>query len=184
MKKDYVRIYGEEVERFRALNPKSGPNLQRHHVWPMSLGGENKDENYVYVTKKQHRYLHGILNLALLQSGNLGAVVTLDYSQMEQPGDLDLSMFRNSRIVMEKRGGSVSMSLTKATELCRMMYPTPSTGNPPPHAEMMWRVLIAAMFGNKYMGFKMSLKLHRRKDDAAVDRLKAAMGENPRAVSA
>lgn len=179
MKKDYVRIYGEEVERFRALNPKSGPNLQRHHVWPKSLGGENKAENYVYVTGKQHRYLHRILNLALLQSGNPGAVVTLDYSQMESPGDLDLSMFRNSRIVMEKRGGSVSMSLTKAAELCGMLCSTRR-----PLDEIRWRVLIAAVFGNKYAGFRMSLKLHRRKDDAAIGRLKAAMGENPPAVSA
>ena len=179
MKKDYVRIYGEEVERFRALNPKSGPNLQRHHVWPKSLGGENKAENYVYVTWKQHRYLHRILNLALLQSGNPGAVVTLDYFQMERPGDLDLSMFRNSRIVMEKRGGTVSMSLTKAAELCGMLCPVRR-----PLDEIRWRVLIAAVFGNKYAGFRMSLKLHRRKDDAAIDRLKAAMGENPPAVSA
>ena len=179
MKKDYVRIYGEEVERFRALNPKSGPDLQRHHVWPKSLGGENKAENYVYVTGKQHRYLHRILNLALLQSGNPGAVVTLDYSQMERPGDLDLSMFRNSRIVMEKRGGMVSMSLTKAAELCSMLCPTRR-----PLDEIRWRVLIAAVFGNKYVGFRMSLKLHRRKDDAAIGRLKAAMGENARAVSA
>lgn len=179
MKKDYVRIYGEEVERFRALNPKSGPDLQRHHVWPKSLGGENKAENYVYVTNKQHRYLHRILNLALLQSGNPGAVVTLDYSQMESPRDLDLSMFRNSRIVMEKRGGSVSMSLTKAAELCGMLCSARR-----PLDEIRWRVLIAAVFGNKYVGFRMSLKLHRRKDDAAIGRLKAAMGENSRAVSA
>ena len=179
MKKDYVRIYGEEVERFRVLNPKSRPDLQRHHVWPKSLGGENKAENYVYVTNKQHRYLHRILNLALLQSGNPGAVVTLDYFQMESPGDLDLSMFRNSRIVMEKRGGSVSMSLTKAAELCGMLCPARR-----PLDEIRWRVLIAAVFGNKYAGFRMSLKLHRRKDDAAIGRLKAAMGENTRAVSA
>lgn len=172
-------IYREEVERFRVLNPKSGPDLQRHHVWPKSLGGENKAENYVYVTWKQHRYLHKILNLALLQSGNPGAVVTLDYSQMESPRDLDLSMFKNSRIVMEKRGGSVSMSLTKAAELCGMLCSMPR-----PLDEIRWRVLIAAVFGNKYVGFKMSLKLHRRKDDAAVDRLKAAMGENLPVVSA
>ena len=179
MKKDYVRIYGEEVERFRALNPKSRPDLQRHHVWPKSLGGENKAENYVYVTRKQHRYLHRILNLALLQSGNPSAVVTLDYSQMESPRDLDLSMFRNSRIVMEKRGGSVSMSLTKAAELCGMLCSVRY-----PLDEIRWRVLITAVFGNKYAGFRMSLKLHRRKDDAAISRLKAAMGENPPAVSA
>ena len=179
MKKDYVRIYGEEVERFRALNPKSRPDLQRHHVWPKSLGGENKVENYVYVTGKQHRYLHRILNLALLQSGNPGAVVTLDYSPMERPGDLDLSMFRNSRIIMEKRGGMVSMSLTKAAELCSMLCPARR-----PLDEIRWRVLIAAVFGNKYMGFRMSLKLHRRKDDAAIGRLKAAMGENSPVISA
>ena len=168
--KDYVRIYGDEVRRLRALNPKKGRGLQRHHVWPVSLGGENKDENYVYVTEKQHRRLHTIFNLALIQSGNLGMVVTLDYSQMLLFKDLDLSMFRNSRIAMEKRGIRVSMSLAKAAELCRMMYPWPC-------AEMTWRVLIAAMFGKKLMGFRMSLKLHRRKDDAAICRLKAAIGE-------
>ena len=54
--KDYVQIYGDEVRRLRALNPKKGRGLQRHHVWPVSLGGENKDENYVYVTEKQHRF--------------------------------------------------------------------------------------------------------------------------------
>ena len=177
--KDYVQIYVDEVKRLRALNPKSGPNLQRHHVWPKSLGGENKAENYVYVTGKQHRYLHRILNLALLQSGNLGAVVTLDYSQMESPRDLDLSMFRNSRIVMEKRGDSVSMSLTKAAELCGMLCSMRR-----PLDEIRWRVLIAAVFGNKYAGFRMSLKLHRRKDDAAIGRLKVAMGENMQAISA
>lgn len=175
--KDYVRIYGDEVKRLRALNPKNGRGLQRHHVWPVSLGGENKDENYVYVTEKQHRRLHTIFNLALIQSGNLGMVVTLDYSQMLPLKDLDLSMFRNSRIAMEKRGIKVSMSLAKAAELCRMMYPLPC-------AEMTWRVLIAAMFGKKLVGFRMSLKLHRRKDDAAICRLKAAMGENMRAISA
>ena len=62
--KDYVRIYGDEVKRFRELNPKAGPKLQRHHIWPASLGGENRDENYVYVTGNQHRRLHTILNLA------------------------------------------------------------------------------------------------------------------------
>ena len=175
--KDYVQIYGDEVRRLRALNPKNGRGLQRHHVWPVSLGGKNKDENYVYVTEKQHRRLHTIFNLALIQSGNLGMVVTLDYSQMLLFKDLDLSMFRNSRIVMEKRGIGVSMSLAKAAELCRMMYPLPC-------AEMTWRVLTSAMFGKKYMGFRMSLKLHRRKDDAAICRLKAAMGENMRAISA
>lgn len=178
--KDYVQIYGDEVKRFRELNPKAGPKLQRHHVWPASLGGENKNENYVYVYKDQHRRLHTILNLALLQSGNPGAVVTLDYSQMVPFKELDLSVFRNSRIVMERRGVKVSMSLTKAAELCRMMHPTPHTGNPPPLNETRWRVLIAAMFGNKCMGLRMSLKLHRRKDDTAIDRLKAAMGENLR----
>ena len=174
-----MQIYREEVERFRVLNPKSGPDLQRHHVWPKSLGGENKAENYVYVTRKQHRYLHRILNLALLQSGNPGAVVTLSYVQMESPRDLDLSMFRNSRIVMEKRGGRVSMSLTKAAELCDMR-----SSPPRPLDGIRWRVLIAAVFGNKYAGFRMSLKLHRRKDDTAIDRLKAAIGENAQAVSA
>lgn len=176
--KDYVQIYVDEVKRFRALNPKNGRGLQRHHVWPVSLGGKNKDENYVYVTEKQHRRLHTIFNLALIQSGNLGMVVTLDYSQMlPLKEELDLSMFRNSRIAMEKRGIRVSMSPAKATELCRMMYPLPC-------AEMAWRVLIAAMFGKKLVGFRMSLKLHRRKDDAAICRLKAAMGENMRAISA
>ena len=175
--KDYVQIYGDEVRRLRALNPKNGRGLQRHHVWPVSLGGENKDENYVYVTEKQHRRLHTIFNLALIQSGNLGMVVTLDYSQMLLFKDLDLSMFRNSRIAMEKRGIKVSMSLAKAAELCRMMHPLPC-------AEMTWRVLIAAMFGKKLVGFRMSLKLHRRKDDAAICRLKAAMGENMQAMSA
>ena len=175
--KDYVQIYVDEVKRLRALNPKNGRGLQRHHVWPVSLGGENKDENYVYVTEKQHRRLHTIFNLALIQSGNLGMVVTLDYSQMLLFKDLDLSMFRNSRIVMEKRGINVSMSLAKAAELCRMMYPLPC-------AEMTWRVLIAAMFGKKLVGFRLSLKLHRRKDDAMIDRLKAAMGENMQAISA
>ena len=175
--KDYVQIYGDEVKRLRALNPKKGQGLQRHHVWPVSLGGENKDENYVYVTEKQHRRLHTIFNLALIQSGNLGMVVTLDYSQMLLFKDLDLSMFRNSRIAMEKRGIKVSMSLAKAAELCRMMHPLP-------RAEMTWRVLIAAVFGKKYMGFKLSLKLHRRKDDAMIDRLKTAMGENMQVISA
>ena len=170
--KDYVQIYGDEVKRFRALNPKNGRGLQRHHIWPVSLGGENKDENYVYVTEKQHRRLHTIFNLALIQSGNLGMVVTLDYSQMLPFKDLDLSMFRNSRIAMEKRGGSVSMSLTKAAELCGMLCSMRR-----PLDEIRWRVLIAAVFGNKYAGFRMSLKLHRRKDDAAICRLKAAMGE-------
>lgn len=181
---DYVKIYAETVKQFRELNPKAGPKLQRHHVWPVSLGGENRDENYVYVTDKQHRHLHTILNLALLQSGNPGAVVTLDYSQMMPFKNLDLSIFRNSRIVMERRGVKVSMSLTKAAELCRMIHPTPGTGNPPPLNETRWRVLVAAMFGNKCFGLKMSLKLHRRKDDAAIDRLKAAMGENARAIPA
>ena len=174
--KNYVQIYGDEVKRLRALNPKKRAGLQRHHVWPVSLGGKNKDENYVYVTEKQHRRLHTIFNLALIQSGNLGMVVTLDYSQMLLFKDLDLSMFRNSRIAMEKRGIKVSMSLAKAAELCRMMHPLPC-------AEMTWRVLIAAMFEKKYMGFKMSLKLHRRKDDAMIDRLKAAMGENMQVIS-
>lgn len=175
--KDYVQIYSDEVKRFRALNPKNGQKLQRHHIWPVSLGGKNKDENYVYVTEKQHRHLHTIFNLALIQSGNLSMVVTLDYSQMLLFKDLDLSMFRNSRIVMEKRGIRVSMSLAKVAELCRMMHPLPC-------AEMTWRVLIAAMFGKKYMGFKMSLKLHRRKDDTMIDRLKAAIGENMQVISA
>ena len=175
--KDYVQIYSDEVKRFRVLNPKNGRKLQRHHIWPVSLGGKNDDENYVYVTEKQHRHLHTIFNLALIQSGNLSMVVTLDYSQMLLFKDLDLSMFRNSRIVMEKRGIRVSMSLAKVAELCRMMHPLPC-------AEMTWRVLIAAMFEKKYMGFKMSLKLHRRKDDAAIDRLKAAMGENMQVISA
>lgn len=176
--KDYVRIYSDEVKRFRELNPKAGPKLQRHHVWPASLGGENRDENYVYVTGDQHRRLHTILNLALLQSGNPGAVVALDYSQMAPFKELDLSVFRNSRIVMERCGVKISMSLAKAAELCRMMHPAPYTGNLLPRAEATWRVLMAAVFGNKCMGFRMSLKLHRRKDDAAIDRLKAAVGEN------
>ena len=81
--------------------------------------------------------------------------------------------------VMEKRDGRVSMSLTKAAELCCMLCPARS-----PLDEIRWRVLIAAVFGNKYMGFRMSLKLHRRKDDAAIGKLKAATGENPPAVSA
>ena len=182
--KDYVQIYGEAVRQFRELNPKAGPKLQRHHVWPTSLGGENKDENYVYVTKNQHRHLHTILNLALLQSGNPGTAMTLDYSQMVPFKDLDLSVFRNSRVVMERHGVRVSMSLTKAAEMCRMIHPAPSTGHPPSLNETRWRVLTAAMFGNKCYGFRMSLKLHRRKDDAAICRLKAAMGENMQAISA
>lgn len=182
--KDYVRIYGDEVKRFRELNPKAGPKLQRHHVWPASLGGESRDENYVYVTKDQHRRLHTILNLALLQSGNKDALISLDYSQMAPFKNLDISMFRNARFVLERRGVKLSMSLDKVTELCRMLHPTPGTGNPPPKMEARWRVLAAAMFGNKCYGFRMSLKLHRRKDDAAVGRLKAAMGENAQAACA
>ena len=145
----------------------------------MSLGGKNKVENYVYVTEKQHRRLHTIFNLALIQSGNLGMVGTLDYSQMLPLKELDLSMFRNSRIAMERNGIKVSMSLAKAAELCRMIMM-----HPLPCAEMTWRVLTSAMFGKKYMGFRMSLKLHRRKDDAMIDRLKAAMGENMQVMSA
>lgn len=177
--KDYVQIYSDEVKRFRALNPKNGQNLQRHHIWPVSLGGKNKDENYVYVTEKQHRRLHTIFNLALIQSGNFSMVGTLDYSQMLPLKELDLSIFRNSRIAMERNGIKVSMSLAKAAELCRMIMM-----HPLPCAEMTWRVLTSAMFGKKYMGFKMSLKLHRRKDDTMIDRLKAAMGENMQVIFA
>ena len=53
--KDYVQRNEDEVRRRREQNKKKGRGLQRHHVWPVSLGGENKDENYVYVTEKQHR---------------------------------------------------------------------------------------------------------------------------------
>ena len=165
---DYVKMYKDAVKHYRELHPGPGKKLQKHHVWPVSLGGENKPENYVYVKKEQHRHLHTLLNLALLQSGNKDALISLDYSQMVPFKNLDISMFRNSRFVLERRGVRLSMSLDKVTELCRMLYFVPGTGNPPPKTETRWRVLTAAMFGNKCYGFRMSLELHRRKDADAL----------------
>lgn len=172
--KNYVKMYADEIESFRRQNQgKAG--LQRHHVWPASLGGENSDENYVYVTGGQHKALHTIFNLALLQAGNPGAAVSLDYSQMVHFRDLDLSMFRNSRVVMSRLGVDVSVSLAKAADLCRVMNLPRRGGNPVPANEARWRVLTAAMFGNRLCGFKMSLRLHRRRDDAAMDALRRAV---------
>ena len=162
---DYVKMYKDAVKQYRELRPGPGKKLQKHHVWPVSLGGENKPENYVYVKREQHRHLHTLLNLALLQSGNKDALISLDYSQMVPFKDLDVSMFRNSRFVLERRGVKLSMSFDKVTELCRMLHPSPGTGNPPSKMEARWRVLAAAMFGNKCYGFRMSLKLHKRKDE-------------------
>lgn len=164
---DYLKIYMDEVKQYRELHPGPGKKLQKHHVWPVSLGGKNEDRNYVYVKRDQHRRLHTLLNLALLQTGNKDALISLDYSQMVPFKNLDVSMFRNSRFVLERRGVRLSMSLGKVTELCRMMLPVPG-GNLVPKEEAMWRVLTAAMFGNKWCGFRMSLELHRRKDAEAL----------------
>ena len=160
---DYVKMYKDAVKHYRELHPGPGKKLQKHHVWPVSLGGENRPENYVYVKKEQHRHLHTLLNLALLQSGNKDALVSLDYSQMVPFKDLDISIFRNSRFVLERLGIRLSLSIDKATELCRMLHPV--AGNPVSKKEAQWRILTAAMFGNKCYGFRMSLKLHKRKDE-------------------
>ena len=171
---DYVKTYLETVGLYRRQNRgRKDMKLERHHVWPVSLGGPNRESNYVDDTAAQHRRLHTILNLALLQSGNPDKVVELDYHRMEESEEMDLSVFRNSRIVLEKRGVRLSLSLTKAAELCRMLHPVPETGNPPRLGRTRWRVLMAAAFGAKHYGFRMSLKLHRRKDMSLFDELKA-----------
>ena len=171
---DYVKTYLETVGLYRRQNSgKDRGKLQRHHVWPVSLGGPNAGSNYVDVTAAQHRRLHTILNLALLQSGNPDKVVELDYHKMEESEEMDVSVFRNSRITLEKRGVKLSLSLAKAADLCRMLHPVPDTGNPPRAGATRWRVLMAAAFGNKLYGFRMSLKLHRRKDMSLFDELKA-----------
>ena len=180
--KDYVKMYVEEIELFRRQNQGKTCRLQRHHIWPASLGGENREENYVYVTDGQHKALHTIFNLALLQVGNPGAVVSLDYSQMVHFKNLDLSMFRNSRVIMSRYGVKVSVSLAKAADLLRTMNLLHSSGQPVPTNEARWRVLTAAMFGNKLCGLRMSLKLHRRRDDVAMDAFRRAVEKTEETV--
>lgn len=162
---NYVKMYKDAVKQYRELHPGPGKKLQKHHVWPVSLGGKNSAENYVYVKRDQHRLLHTLLNLALLQTGNKDALVSLDYSQMVPMRDLDISMFRNSRFVLSRGQSKVKLGFTKAVDLFRALHPLAPSGNPPGLNEMKWRVLVAAMFGYKYMGFRLGLELHKRKDD-------------------
>lgn len=61
---DYKKIYDKLVEtrvKLRGRNKKRGDGLNRHHILPKCLGGEDNLDNYVLFTFKEHIVAHHLL---------------------------------------------------------------------------------------------------------------------------
>lgn len=50
--------YTEKILFFLSSKRKKIDNYEKHHIFPKSVGGANKQWNFVYVTHREHRNLH------------------------------------------------------------------------------------------------------------------------------
>jgi hypothetical protein len=59
---NYQKIYQQIVERAQTkCRSKSDQYYERHHILPRSLGGNNKKENLVFLTAREHFLCHVLL---------------------------------------------------------------------------------------------------------------------------
>ena len=55
----------------RAVHAPAPLELERHHVWPLGMGGPDADSNIVWVCPTTHTNIHEILRLIVKRQGNL-----------------------------------------------------------------------------------------------------------------
>ncbi len=58
---NYQKIYDQLIERGRKRNVSRLINVQNHHILPRSLGGDDGDDNLVFLTPREHFIAHIIL---------------------------------------------------------------------------------------------------------------------------
>ena len=58
---DYGKIYADLIERGRNRVLPKGVYKERHHIIPRSMGGNNKENNLVYLTGPEHLTAHYLL---------------------------------------------------------------------------------------------------------------------------
>lgn len=60
---DYKRIYDNLISSRKLLNrnKKDGNYYEKHHIVPVSLGGNNDKENLILLTAKEHLFAHLLL---------------------------------------------------------------------------------------------------------------------------
>jgi len=66
---NYQKIYDRLIERAKA-RPRPTSYVERHHIVPKCLGGEDTPENLVYLTAREHLFAH--LLLTRFHKGNKG----------------------------------------------------------------------------------------------------------------
>lgn len=68
---DYQTIYNKIVTRGKTLG-KYNMNMERHHIIPRCMGGDNSDENLVYLTPREHFIAHQLL--VKINKGHVGLI--------------------------------------------------------------------------------------------------------------
>lgn len=68
---NYIKLYEEFVNKFKQQDLSDFDGIvERHHIVPRHDGGQDVDENYVYVTYRQHKFLHKLRWFAYRQDGD------------------------------------------------------------------------------------------------------------------
>ena len=63
--------YSEYIKRIKQVRPNkkyAGVYMERHHIKPRSMGGDNKRNNLIYLLAQEHYYAHKLLALELPES--------------------------------------------------------------------------------------------------------------------
>lgn len=66
---NYLKLYNRLIIS-RKLFPSVEKHMHRHHILPKSMGGDNSDENIVYLTEREHYLAHCMLVFHFRQVGD------------------------------------------------------------------------------------------------------------------
>lgn len=58
---DYKKRHDAIIESARKRGNKKSPGMERHHIIPRSVGGDNSPYNLVYLTTREHFLIHKLL---------------------------------------------------------------------------------------------------------------------------
>ena len=87
----WFNLYSKYIEKRRNIPRMAQQSYQRHHIVPVCMEGDNKDENLVYLTRFQHRCAHWLLKKSYPDNKKLEIAYTMMHS-----GTSDMS-YRETR---------------------------------------------------------------------------------------
>lgn len=72
---DYARIYDAIIKKRVMAEVRGGAYMEKHHIWPRSLSGDNSPENLVRLTAKEHYIVHHLLTKIFSESKEMATAL-------------------------------------------------------------------------------------------------------------